>query len=213
MKRPHRASLHKHRKQSKFRKYPKHLKGHLSHKQASKSKRHLKRKNSIRARRHANIDKGIQSNVAAAVVLTTAIVAAPVDDVLAATNGDIGQTSTGSFAITLVVEPSVEATVTRQQADDQGQSQAVAANTMFENEAVDLCVDANGVDQYRLQVEGHEVVAVNVDNPGEEIVLGDAPSQAFDASQNCAVDGQQLIAKNIRDGGENTAAILTISPE
>lgn len=118
--------------------------------------------------------------------------------VQAATQGKLGNTSSGSFSITLVVYPSLQsqvAIVDESATDDEGNPVIMPTDTLSFDRPVSLCVSGRGLSRFSLAANGTDGVDLRVTEPARETWITDQPSEAFGVEKDCKNSSRKLIAQ------------------
>ncbi|WP_257265167.1 hypothetical protein [Endozoicomonas sp. ONNA2] len=138
-------------------------------------------------------------------------------NVEAATQGKLGNTSTGSFSITLIVYPSLQsqvAIVDESTTDEDGNPVIIPTNTLSFDRPVSLCVSGRGLSQFSLASSGADGVDLRVSEPAGETWITEQPSAMFGVENDCRNSSRQLIARPVTGfQGSKQPATLMIHAE
>ncbi|KEI70062.1 hypothetical protein [Endozoicomonas elysicola] len=131
----------------------------------------------------------------------------------AATQGKLGNTSTGSFSITLVVYPSLQsqvAIVDENATDEEGNPVIIPTKTLSFDRPVSLCISGRGLSQFSLAANGTRGVDLKVTEPEREIWITERPSAAFGVEKDCRNSTRKLIAQPVAgfQGSKQPATLL-----
>ncbi|MFK0573065.1 hypothetical protein [Endozoicomonas sp.] len=135
----------------------------------------------------------------------------------AAEQGTLGNTSSGSFTIRLVIPPSARslvAIVDESITDEEGNPVIIPTDTLSFDRPVSLCVSGRGFSQFSLASDGVGGVDLRVAEPGRETRITGSPSEAFGIEKDCRNSTRKLIAQP-EDGfqGSKQPAVLLIQAE
>ncbi|WP_067515430.1 hypothetical protein [Endozoicomonas ascidiicola] len=132
----------------------------------------------------------------------------------AATQGTLGNTSTGSFSITLVVHPSAQARIGQSVMDEQGDHQIIPTDTLRFSKPVSLCVAARGMNHFSLVSDGAEGVGLTVQDTDGRLPITRQPSNPIGVERNCRESSRQLVAiPSDEFRGSTQPAVLVIQAE
>ncbi|USE37068.1 hypothetical protein [Endozoicomonas sp. SCSIO W0465] len=139
-------------------------------------------------------------------------------NVEAASQGKPGNTSTGSFSITLIVYPSLKsqvAIVDESAMDEDGNPAIIPTSTLRFDRPVSLCVSGRGgLSQFSLASSGANGVDLAISEPMGETRITEQPSALFGVEQDCRNSARKLIAKpKIGFQGSKQPATLLIHAE
>ncbi|MBO9482116.1 hypothetical protein [Salinisphaera sp. G21_0] len=134
-------------------------------------------------------------------------------NVKAATQGKLGNTSTGSFSITLIVYPSLQsqvAIVDESTTDENGNPVIIPTSTLSFDRPVSLCVSGRGLSQFSLASSGADGVDLRVSEPAGETRITGQPSAMFGVENDCRNSSRQLIAQPLTgfQGSKKPATLL-----
>ncbi len=138
-------------------------------------------------------------------------------DAEAATQGKLGNTSTGSFSITLVVYPSLQsqvAIVDESTTDEDGNPVIIPTSTLSFDRPVSLCVSGRGLSQFSLASRGADGVDLRGSEPAGETLITEQPSNAFGVEKDCRNSSRKLVAQPVAGfQGSKQPATLVIHAE
>lgn len=137
----------------------------------------------------------------------------------AATRGKLGNTSSGSFSITLVVYPSLQsqvAIVDENATDEDDNPVIVPTSTLSFDRPVSLCISGRGLSQFSLAANGTRGIDLKVTEPEpeRETWITEQPSAAFGVEKDCRNSTRKLIAQpEVGFQGSKQPATLLIHAE
>lgn len=135
----------------------------------------------------------------------------------AATQGKLGNTSSGSFSITLVVYPSLQsqvAIVDENATDEDGNPVIIPTSTLSFDRPVSLCISGRGLSRFSLAANGTQGIDLKVTEPERETWITEQPSAAFGVEKDCRNSTRKLTARpEIGFQGSKQPATLLIHAE